>query len=264
MGVFGVALATIIAQGVSALLVIITLMRTTTSIHLDLKKLWLHKDLCLKILAIGAPAALQLGVTAFSNVFVQSYITHFDIGRPSPDYMSGWTSYLKIDQLLFLPVQSIALAVSTFVGQNLGKGDTKRAKKGIHYATALSLIATCVLMIPILVFAPQIVRFLNPKPEVVDFGAMFLRWLTPFYLLTSFNQIYASALRGAGNSKAPMIIMLSTFVGFRQIYLFTMSKIYNHVIPIALGYPAGWLLCSLLTAIYFYKTDLSKTRFVED
>ncbi len=264
MGVFGVALATIIAQTVSALLVIITLIRSDSVIQLRFKKMHLHKNLCLKILTIGTPAALQLGITSFSNVFVQSYITHFDIGQLSPDYMSGWTSYLKIDQLLFLPVQSIALAVSTFVGQNLGKGDVQRAKKGIHYATGLSLVATCILMIPILIFAKDIVRFLNPKPEVVTYGAMFLHWLTPFYLLTSFNQIYASALRGAGNSKAPMIIMLASFVGFRQIYLFTMSKVYNHVIPIALGYPAGWLLCSLITAIYFYKTDLSKTRFVED
>ncbi len=264
MGVFGVALATIIAQGVSALLVVLALLRSEGVIQLRFKKLKLHKELCIKILAIGTPAALQLGITSFSNVFVQSYITHFDIGRTSPDYMSGWTSYLKIDQLLFLPVQSIALAVSTFVGQNLGKGDVKRAKKGIHYATFLSIVSTCVLMIPVLTFAKEIVRFLNPKQEVVEFGAMFLYWLTPFYVLTSFNQIYASALRGAGNSKAPMIIMLSTFVGFRQLYLFTMSKVYNHVIPIALGYPAGWLLCSILTAIYFYRTDLSKSRFVDD
>ena len=263
MGVMGVALATITAQGISALLVIITLLYSNGIIKLSIRKLRLHKDLCLKILKIGTPAALQLGITSFSNVFVQSYITHFDINRVSPDYMSGWTSYLKIDQLLFLPVQSVALAVSTFVGQNLGKGDVARAKKGIHYATVLSIIATCVLMVPILIFAKDIVRLLNPKKEVIEFGAMFLYWLTPFYILTSFNQIYASALRGAGDSKAPMIIMLSTFVGFRQLYLFTMSKVYNHIIPIALGYPAGWLLCSLLTAIYFYKTDLSKNRFVE-
>ena len=259
-GVAGVALATVVAQSVSAFLVIITLLRTKSCVKLNIRDLRLHKDLCLKILSIGTPAALQMGITSFSNVFVQSYITHFDIERTSQDYMSGWTAYLKIDQLLFLPMQSVALAVSTFVGQNLGHGDTARAKKGVHYATVISLVATCILMVPVLIFAPDIVRFLNPKKEVVEFGKMFLRLLTPFYLLCCFNQIYASALRGAGDSKAPMFIMLASFVAFRQLYLFTMSKVCNEIVPIALGYPAGWLVCSLLTAIYFYKTDLSKSR----
>ena len=263
MGVFGVALATILSQFISATLVIITLMRSTGCIQLNVKKLRLHKDLCIRILTIGMPAALQFGVTSFSNVFVQSYITHFDIGRTSQDYMSGWTSYLKIDQLVFLPIQSIAMAISTFVGQNLGHGDAVRAKKGIHTAIVLSLVITCILMVPILVFAPGIVGFLNPKAEVIEFGTLFLRWLTPFYLLSCFNQIYASALRGAGDTKAPMIIMLLSFVGFRQLYLFAMSQICNQVIPIALSYPAGWLLCSILTAIYFYKTDISKSRLVK-
>ena len=259
-GVFGVALATTISQFVSAILVVISLLRTDSCIQLRFSRFKFHGDLLKKILLIGLPAALQLGITSFSNVFVQSYITHFDIGRASPDYMSGWTSYLKIDQLLFLPMQSISLAVSTFVGQNLGGGNTARAKRGVHIATIISLAATCILMVPILLFARDIVAFLNPKPEVVTFGAMFLRVLTPFYLLCCFNQIYASALRGAGNSRAPMIIMLATFVGFRQLYLFTMARICNQVIPIALGYPAGWLLCSAATAIYFYATKLDKKR----
>ena len=261
-GVFGVAFATIVSQFVSAILVIIALMRSDNCIKLQLKRLKLHKDLFKKILLIGLPAALQLGITSFSNVFVQSYITHFDIGRASPDYMSGWTSYLKIDQLLFLPMQSVSLAVSTFVGQNLGNGDVARAKRGVSSATLTSLVATAILMIPILIFAPYIVYFLNPKPEVVEFGSMFLRLLTPFYLLCCFNQIYASALRGAGNSRAPMIIMLATFVGFRQLYLFTMSRVCNEIVPIALSYPAGWLLCSAITAIYFYRTKLDKNKLV--
>jgi len=113
-------------------------------------------------------------------------------------------------------------------------------------------------------FAPSIVAFLNSKEEVVANGAMFLRTLTPFYLLCCFNQIYASALRGAGNSKASMIIMLSSFVLFRQIYLFCMARICNEIIPIAMSYPAGWLLCSLLTAIYYHKAQLGRNRIVEE
>jgi Na+-driven multidrug efflux pump len=71
-----------------------------------------------------------------------------------------------------------------------------------------------------------------------------------------------AALRGAGNSRAPMIITLCSFVGFRQLYLFLMSNICNEILPIAMGYPAGWLLCSTITAIYYHKVQLGKTRLV--
>lgn len=264
MGVEGVALATILSQAVSAALVIITLLRTDSCVKLSIRKLRMNISLLKKILYVGIPAALQMAVTAFSNIFVQSYINHFDIGMPSPDYMAGWTAYLKIDQLLFLPMQSIALAITTFVGQNLGKGQIDRAKKGVTQAVIISMIATAILMIPLMVFAPNVVGFLNKKAEVVTHGAMFLRVLTPFYLVCGFNQIYAGALRGAGDSKACMFIMLGSFVAFRQVYLFCMSRICNEIIPIAMSYPAGWILCSIITIIYYRKAKFGKMRLVED
>ncbi len=198
-------------------------------------------------------------VTSFSNVFVQSYINHFQ-----SDCMSGWTAYNKVDQLLFLPMQSIALASTTFVGQNLGKNQVERARKGVKYSLLIAVASTVIMMIPVMIFSAPIVSFFNSKPEVVEYGSMFLRWITPFYVLCCFNQVYSGALRGAGNSKAPMIIMLTSFVAFRQLYLFVMSRICNEVIPIAMGYPAGWLLCSALTTIYYHKVKLGKTRLVED
>ena len=264
MGVEGVALATILSQSVSAMLIIITLLKTNSCVKLSIRKLCIHWPILKKILLVGIPAALQMAVTAFSNVFVQSYINFFDKNLPSPDYMSGWTAYLKIDQLLFMPMQSISLATTTFVGQNLGKNQVERAKKGVTWAVTISVSTTIIMMIPVLVFAPGIVAFLNDKTEVIANGSLFLRVLTPFYVLCCFNQVYASALRGAGNSRTPMFIMLSSFVLFRQLYLFCMSRICNEVIPIAMSYPAGWLLCSLLTAIYYYKATLGKTRLVED
>ncbi len=264
MGVDGVAWATVISQCISAVLVFIVLLRTDSCVKLQLPKLRLHWPILKKILLVGIPAALQMAVTAFSNVFVQSYINFFDEGLPSPDYMSGWTAYLKVDQLLFLPMQSISLATTTFVGQNLGKNLVARAKKGVTSAVVISMSATAIMMIPVMIFAPEIVEFLNDKPEVIKNGTMFLHWLTPFYLLCCFNQVYASALRGSGNSRAPMIIMLSSFVLFRQVYLFVMARVCNEIIPIAMSYPAGWLLCSLLTAIYYYKVSFKKNRIVED
>jgi len=259
MGVQGVALATILSQGVSAILVMITLLRTDECIKLRLNKLRIHWDMLKKIIRVGIPAAIQMAITAFSNIFVQSYINYF-----GSNCMSGWTAYAKIDQLLFLPMQSIALASTTFVGQNLGRNQVDRARQGVKQALIIAVVSTVVMMIPVLIFAAPVVGFFNSKPEVIEYGTLLLRWMTPFYVLCCFNQIYSGALRGAGNSKAPMVIMLGSFVVFRQIYLFCMSRICNEIIPIAMSYPAGWLLCSTLTTIYFHKVKLGKTRLVED
>ena len=259
MGVAGVALATVLSQCTSAVLVIIALLRSDNCVRLRLRKLRIHWDFLKKIFKVGIPAALQMAITAFSNVFVQSYINYF-----GADCMSGWTTYAKVDQLLFLPMQSISLASTTFVGQNLGCNQVDRAKQGVKHAIVLAVASTVILTIPVVIFAAPIVSFFNSKAEVVTYGAMLLRWLSPFYVLCSFNQIYSSALRGAGNTRAPMFIMVGSFVVFRQIYLFSMSRICNEIIPIAMGYPAGWLLCSVLTVAYFYSVNLGKNRLVED
>lgn len=258
MGVAGVAYATIIAQGVSAILTMISLIRTDSCIKVRIRDIRIHGEMLKKTIKVGIPAALQMAVTAFSNVFVQSYINQF-----GADCMGGWTAYAKIDQLLFLPMQSLALADTTFVGQNLGKGQTDRARKGVRVALAMAMSVTVVISIVVIFTAPTLVAFFNAKPEVVDYGALFLTRLTPFYFLCCFNQIYAAALRGAGNSRAPMIIMLCSFVAFRQAYLFIVSKfICNEIVPLAMSYPAGWVVCSLLTFFYYRRTKLEKTRLV--
>ncbi len=259
MGVEGVALATIISQFVSATLVVITLTRTKTCVKLSFKWLKLHWDILKKIVRVGIPAAIQLAITAFSNVFVQSYINNFQA-----DAMSGWTTYNKVDQLLFLPMQSIALSSTTFVGQNLGKGQVDRAKQGVRWSLILSLSITGVIMIPVIILAPQIVAFFNNKKEVVYYGSLLLRWVTPFYLICCFNQVLAGVLRGSGDSKAPMIINIAAFVVFRQIYMFIMSRIHNDIVLLALGYPAGWLLASTLLMIYYKKSNFGSKRLVEE
>ena len=259
MGVEGVAWATVIAQVVSAILTMYVLMRAHSSIRVNLSQLKIHMAELKKIIRVGIPAAIQMAITSFSNIFVQSYINYF-----GADCMSGWTAYAKIDQLILLPMQSLALSSTTFVGQNLGANLPERAAKGIRVSLLLSVIATVVLMIPVLIFARPLVGFFNAKPEVVEYGAKLLMWMSPFYVLCCVNQIYAGALRGAGNSKAPMIIMLASFVVFRQIYLYIMANfISNEIIPIAMGYPAGWLICSAATLIYYKHTSLTATRLVE-
>jgi len=259
MGVAGVAWATITAQGISALLVVITLLRTTTCVRMEFSALRADLEILRKVIRVGFPAALQLGITAFSNVFVQSYVNHF-----GADFMSGWTAMTKLDQLILLPIQSLALAGTTFVGQNLGIRNVERAKKGVNTACLMAVGMTIVLGTAVMGTAPHLVAFFNDKPEVVTYGSMLLRIITPFYVLCCVNQIYAAALRGAGNSRVPMIIMLGSFVFFRQLYLFVMANfVSNTVVPIALAYPAGWVVASSLILLYYKKAGLGKTRLIE-
>ncbi len=260
LGVRGVALATILAQSVSAVLVVLSLLRTESCVRLSLSAIRFHWDILKKIIRIGIPSAIQISVTQFSNVFVQSYINFF-----GADCMSGWTAYMKIDQLLFLPMQSLGLASTTFVGQNLGDGQMERAKHGVRTACLLAMGITALLVVVlILPAAPYLVAFFNSKPAVVQYGTLFLRCLSPFYILCAINQVYMAALRGSGNSKAPMIIMLTSFVLFRQLYLFiTANFISNTVVPIAMAYPAGWLLCSLLMVVYYRHAGLKTHTVLE-
>ena len=260
MGVEGVAYATIIAQAVSAVLTIAVLIGYDGSVKLSLRDLRIHWRMLKKIVAVGIPAALQMAITAFSNVFVQGYINHF-----GADCMSGWTAYTKIDQLVILPVQSLSLASTTFVGQNLGVGNVERAKGGVRRALYLSFAVTAVLLVPVLTLAPDMTAFFNSKPEVVSYGALLLRLLSPFYFFFCINQIYSGALRGSGNSQVPMIIMLGSFVVFRQIYLYVMAHfISNEIVPIAMGYPAGWFVCSAVTLLYYAHCKFDSHRLVED
>lgn len=260
MGVAGVAYATIIAQGISATLTLITLLRTSSCVHLELKKIRIHLPILRQIIHVGIPAALQMAVTAFSNVFVQSYINQF-----GSDAMGGWTAYTKIDQLIFLPMQSLALSATTFVGQNLGNGQAERAKKGVRTSFLMAVCVTIAVSTGVILAAPHLVIIFNDKPEVVEYGVLFLRRMTPFYVLCCVNQIYSGALRGAGNSRVPMIIMLSSFVVFRQCYLYVVSNfISNTILPLAMGYPAGWLVCSTMTLIYYHKVHLTGTLKLEE
>ena len=249
MGTAGVAYATIIAQGISALLVLKVLFTTGTSVRISIRKIRINTMILGKIFKVGMPSALQMAITCFSNIFVQSYINFF-----GADVMGGWTSYIKVDQLVLLPMQSIAMATQTFVGQNLGTMNTERARQGVRTSLNMSLISTAVLIAAVIPLARIIVKIFIGSEEagVILYGTMFLTYLTPAYLLPCFNQIYAGALRGCGKSGIPMAAMLLSFVAFRQVYLFIMANyISNTIMPIAMGYPAGWLVCSVIMIIAY-------------
>ena len=249
MGVDGVAYATIIAQFASAALIYITLFRTHDVHRFQPSKLRIYPEMVKSIIRVGLPAGLQQALTSFSNVFVQGYINSF-----GTNCVAGWSCYHRIDQFILLPMQSISMASTTFVGQNIGHRDLERTEKGIRTAVTLSIIVTGILIGLVVIFCAPLIKIFNDDPGVVEYGVMFIRLISPFYLIICFNQIYAGALRGAGDAKAPMFIMLFSFVLFRQLYLAIGTQFINTEWFVGLGYPAGWTMCSTLQLLYYYKS----------
>jgi len=246
-GIAGAAIATIISQFVSAILVMLLLMRSKEPYRLVVSQLRMHKGMLRRICNIGIPSSLQMGITAFSNIFVMGYINHFE-----SSCMAGWTAYNKLDALAMLPMQSLSLALTTFVGQNLGAGELKRAKAGPRYGLIMGFTVMVIILVPMMIFAPQLTALFNDDKEVIEFGTLFVRLCSPFYVAFVINQVYSGALRGAGDAKNTMFIMLFSFVVFRQIYLFIVSRLGATAGVIALGYPMGWMMCSALLLIYYY------------
>ena len=246
MGIAGVAIATVIAQLASAILTIVVLTHTQGAYRLVLREIRVDGGMLSRICALGLPSAVQLALTSFSNVFVQSYINRF-----GADCMAGWTSYIKIDAFALQPITALAMAATTFVGQNLGAGNPARAKKGTQTALLLSVSATAIVLVPLMIFAPQLIRLFNQETGVCEYGTLFIRMISPFYLMVTVNQIIAGSLRGAGDSRNCMYITLGSFVVFRQLYLLVVYKFWGTLVPTALGYPAGWVLCSIIFAFYY-------------
>ncbi len=247
-GIAGAAIATVVSQSLSALLVLRMLIVSDADYRIDLRALGFNRAILRRICDIGVPTSLQMGITALSNVFVQSYINRFESAC-----MAGWAAYNKIDSLAFLPLMGFSVAVTTFVGQNYGAGKLDRARKGPLYAIGIGTILMIVILTPIMIFAPTLVQLFNREAEVVAFGTLFVRLISPFYLLNTINQVYSGALRGVGDTKATMVIMLFSFVLSRQIYLFTAYRLGGGIVPVALGYPFGWIMCSAILLIYYYR-----------
>lgn len=246
MGIAGVAYATIIAQFASAILVLIVLTRSKENYRFVWKDMCFDRKMITQICTVGFPVGLQQAVTSFSNVYVQSYINSFGSSA-----MAGWSSYVKIDSFLMLPLQSMAQAGTTFASQNIGAGDLKRVKDGTKTAIWLSSAIIFVLATFLWIFAPQMVALFNQDPEVLYYGVLFLRLCVYAVVICCPSQIFAGTLRGAGDANSPMFIMLFSYVLFRQIYLYFVNRFAYSPYTIGFGYPAGWLVCSILMTICY-------------
>ena len=248
LGVAGAAIATILSQFVSGGLILLLLTRTRDIYRLSWRELRLELPIVRKIVAVGLPMALQQVLTAFSNIFVQSYVNFF-----GSDVMAGWSTYNKLDQFIMLPMQSMAMAATTFVSQNIGAGQPKRADQGTSGSLLLSCSVTGVIAAFLVIFASPAVRLFSPDAEVIRFGVLFIRTNVFFLLFNCVNHVLAAALRGRGDSTGPMIIMLACFVGARQLYLYLITRfVANTPQIVGFGYPVGWMLCCAAELIYYF------------
>ncbi len=247
MGIEGVAYATIISQAVSAVLILALLSKTSDIYKLTWHDLGVDIETIKMIVTVGLPAGIQSVITAFSNVFVQSYINHF-----GSSCMAGWSSYNKLDTFIMLPMQSMAMAATTFVSQNIGAGRKKRADRGTVTAILMAVATTGLIALLLFFFARPAIRLFSSDESVIEYGALFIHANVFFLLFNCVNHTLAGALRGRGDARAPMFIMLASFVVIRQIYLFVVTRfVDNTPLLVGLGYPVGWVCCCVFEVTYF-------------
>ncbi len=255
-GIAGVAYATIISQAVSALLTLRLLTTTSDIYRLVWRDLRIEPAVLRRIFAVGLPAGIQSMITAFSNIFVQSYVNHF-----GSSCMAGWSSYNKLDQFIMLPMQSMAMATTTFVSQNIGAQQHGRANRGTRDAILLAIGVTLVIASALVAFAPYAVRLFTRDSSVIRFGVLFIRANSFFLLFNCVSHLLAGSLRGRGDSRGPMVIMLLSFVVIRQIYLFVVTRfVANTPFLVGFGYPVGWMCCCAIETIYFILRWSGKSR----
>ncbi len=246
LGIAGVGYATILAQFISAVLTLRLLTHTGEVYRMSWSDLKIDPAALKQIFAVGLPAGIQQVITAFSNVFVQSYVNFF-----GSSCMAGWSCYNKLDQFIMLPIQSTSMAATTFVAQNMGAGREKRALKGTKITLWLAVGVTFSLALILFIFARSATALFTQEPSVIEYGVLFLRANVFFMCFNCVNHTLAGALRGKGDARGPMLIMLLCFVLFRQLYLFTVTRfVANTPLLVGLGYPVGWFSCCVLELIY--------------
>ena len=250
MGVAGVALATLIAQCISAALTMYVLMKGKKEYGVILKDIKFHKAQVLKIVKIGLPSGVQNAIVSFSNVVVQSNINSFGTLA-----MAGCGSYTKVDGFAILPVMSFSMALTTFTGQNIGAEKYDRVKEGTKIGIILSTVITFTISAILLIFAPNILRIFSDNKDVIYYGTLMLKALAPFYIFLALSHAISGVLRGAGLTSIPMIIMVCCWCFMRMAWILSLVPIFNDIRIVFLGYPITWFTSALLLFIYYKKAN---------
>lgn len=246
-GVGGAALATVISQVVSALLCLIQLMRTKESYRVELKAIRFQRDILWQVVRVGLPSGVQNSIIAFANVLVQSNVNSF--GEMA---MAGYGAYAKVEGFGFLPINSFTMALTTFVGQNLGGREYERTRKGVRFGVLAAVLLAEGIGMVIFLFAPQLIAAFDATPEVVKFGTDKARTAALFYCLLAYSHSIAAVLRGAGKAIVPMFTMMVCWCVIRVAFLTVTVPLTHSIQMVYWVYPLTWALSSLTFFWYYH------------
>ena len=250
MGVDGAALATVISQAVSAVLGLRRLMHAVGPYRIYPGKIRFNGPMLKQVLTMGIPSGIQNSIIAIANLVVQSSINVY--GSMA---MAGCGSYSKIEGFAFLPINSFALALSTFIGQNLGAKQYNRARKGARFGIITCLLLSEAVGVVVRLLAPQLIGLFNSDPQVVAYGVQQARIITLFYFLLAFSHAVAGVMRGAGRSIVPMLVMMICWCVIRVSYITLIARASGDIRMVFWAYPITWTLSSITFLIYYLKAD---------
>lgn len=250
LGVAGAGYATLIAQAISSLMVVLVLMKSDGAHRLNLKSIRFDIPILKKIIMIGLPTGLQQSIVSLSNVIVQSYVNAF-----GSSVVAGYSASIRIDGFVNLPLQSFNMAITTFVGQNIGAKQYDRVKRGSKIALWMTMAVIGTMAISLFFFGKEFIAIFNSEIDVVNAGRTMQMAFVPFYIVLPVVQIYNGVLRGAGKSSVPMYIMVFNFVILRQIYLAIVTKLTSSIYFVFMGWPVTWVTCAIMFIVYYHKVN---------
>ena len=250
MGVAGAAVATVISQVVSAVLCIIKLTRSDGPYRLEIKRIGFDLPLLKKITSQGVPSGVQNSIIAIANVVVQSNINTF-----GSDAMAGCGSYSKVEGFVFLPITAFAMALTTFIGQNLGAGQFDRAKQGARIGILCSMAMAELIGVALFFLAPYAMRLFNDDPAVVAIGVRQSHIEALFFCFLAIAHGVSAVLRGAGRAQVPMYTMLGCWCILRVSYITLALKVWPDIATIFWAYPITWSVSCVVFLIYYLKAD---------
>ena len=250
-GVVGAAVATVVSQGVSAVLCFIRLINIKDNTGVVIKDIfkW-HPRMMKEILMQGLPMGLQNSVISIGNIVVQKNINTF-----GPHAMNGIGAYSKIEGFVFLPITSISMAIPTFISQNLGARKYDRAVKGARLSCITGVILAETIGLIFYLFSETAIGWFIKNPDDIAYGRMQVAVCAFFYCLLAFSHCAAGVMRGAGKSIVPMVTMLSFWCVVRIIYITIAIHFVPQFTTISSCYPLTWALSSIVFAIWLAVSD---------
>ena len=255
MGVAGAALATTASQIVSAILVVLHLMRLDGEAKLHLKQIRFDREILSSILKIGIPSGLQSTMYSVSNLIIQAGINSFGSVTAA-----AWTAHDRMCSINWMVVSAFGVAITTFVGQNFGAKKYDRVRKSVRVCMGMAIVTIGLLAVITIVFGRPILGIFTGDPEVIDMGMKVVWYINPFYVMYVPIEVFSGAMRGTGDSVMPTIITCVGVCLLRVVWIFGVVSIWNSVMMLALAYGVTWTVTSTVFGIYYLQGGWLRKR----